>query len=87
MRDENTVVLDSSLRSEWHIDASTCSALTKAYAVSINDNTLKQSVNYSESDLFYNRDITIQLNVQDIYNIANKHIVALATYSVTQIVK
>ena len=76
---EDKAVLKRKLASTAAIVA----ALTKAYAVSINDNTLKQSVNYSESDLFYSRDVTIQLDVQNIYNIANTHLAALAAYGVT----
>lgn len=63
--------------------ASIVAQVVKAYAVSINDNTLKQEVNFSESELQRSRDVSIKMHCQTIYNLANTNLVALADFGIT----
>lgn len=58
-------------------------ALVFAYASSINNNTLKQSVNYPYSDLYKIKDDLLSPTCQNIHALATANATALATYGIT----
>ena len=73
----------ANLKSKLAHVSSIVAQVVKSYAVSINDNTLKQEVDFSETDLLKSRDITIQLHCQTIQNLATTHLAALAAFGIT----
>lgn len=71
------------LKNALALRASIVSRVVRAYAISINDSVLRNEVDYTESVLAKQRDITIQLNAQIIFDRANTHLVALASFGIT----
>lgn len=54
-----------------------------AYASSINDNTLKEQVNFSVSDLFEAKDELLPVRCQNIHDAGTTHLLALADFGIT----
>lgn len=63
--------------------ASIVARVVRAFAISINDNVLRNETDYTESVLAKQRDISIQLNAQIIYERANTNLAALAPFGIT----
>ena len=58
-------------------------AIIFAYASFINNNTLKQSINFSYSELFRIKDDLLAPTCQNIFNAANTNSAALVSYGIT----
>ena len=58
-------------------------AVVYAYASAINNNTLKQSVNFAYTDLFKIKDDLLAPTCQNIYGAANTNSAALVSYGIT----
>ena len=71
------------LRSNLCQQARDMASVVFAYASSINNNELKEQVNFSFTDLRRLRDDQLAPVAQNIYNAANDNLVALATYGIT----
>lgn len=63
--------------------AADLAALVYAYAVSINNNTLKQEVNYAYSDFYRIKDDLLAPTAKNVHDAATANLVALAPYGVT----
>ncbi len=62
--------------------AADLAALVYAYAVSINNNTLKQEVNYAYSDFYRIKDDLLAPTAQNVHDAATANLAALAPYGV-----
>lgn len=71
------------LRKNLCQSATDISAIIFAYASSINNNTLKQSVNFSFSDFYKTKDELIAPTAQNIHTIATTNATALVPYGIS----
>lgn len=79
-------VAKAKLKEALALHASVVARVLRAYAVSINDDVLREEIDYTESVLLKQRDVTIQLNAQIIYDRANTHIAVLGDFGITALV-
>lgn len=71
------------LRTTLCEQAADIAALVYAYAASINNNTLKEAVDFSKTDLKLTKDDNLPQVCQNIHAAANDNLAALAPYGVT----
>ncbi len=73
----------ANLKSALALRASIVARVIRAYATSIQNDVLRNEIDYTESVLLKQRDITIQLNAQMIFDRATTHLAALAPFGIT----